>query len=180
MQPMGPNGRPIPRQTAWMVNQGCECPYRYGRIHVDPQQYPQWMLSLMQWIMPCCGLNEPSEWPNSCNLNLYNDGGMSVGWHGDDEQLFQGKFRDCRIISLSLGTTRSFELRLNWSDPSEASTFSVQLGDGDICTMEGMTQKHLQHRVPREEQASGPRINMTWRWIVKHTPRCPASRNRLR
>eukprot|EP00971_Amphidinium_carterae_P050705 998363-Amphidinium_carterae.1 len=26
-----------------------------------------------------------------------------VGWHADNEKLFQGKFRDCRIISLSLG-----------------------------------------------------------------------------
>merc|ERR1712060_943368 len=69
-------------------------------------------------VMPCCGSNHSSEWPNSCNLNLYTGGDMSVGWHADDEQLFQGKSRDCRILSLSLGATRSFDLRLNWPDAS--------------------------------------------------------------
>merc|ERR1719401_86438 len=44
--------------------------------------------------------------------------------------------------------------------------------------MEGMTQKHFQHRVPRESGVAGPRINLTWRWILKHTPRCPAGRLR--
>ena len=94
---------------------------------------------MMQIIMPICGLADPTQWPNSCNLNLYEavfeedldghgmkhpkiwyrwdwvhshrifswsldsldpshwkissqqDGGMSVGWHSDDESLFQGK-----------------------------------------------------------------------------------------
>merc|ERR1712113_677219 len=39
-----------------------------------------------------------------------------------------------------------------------------------LMTMEGMVQKHYQHRVPREEYIKGPRINLTWRWVVKHRP----------
>eukprot|EP00927_Polykrikos_kofoidii_P059418 TRINITY_DN54576_c0_g1_i1.p1 TRINITY_DN54576_c0_g1~~TRINITY_DN54576_c0_g1_i1.p1 ORF type:complete len:787 (+),score=133.67 TRINITY_DN54576_c0_g1_i1:158-2518(+) len=178
-QPTGPVG-PIPRNTAWMVGgKNCVCPYRYGRIEVKPQLYPAWMVSLLQWVMPCCGVNESKDWPTSCNLNLYTGGAMSVGWHADDEMLFQGRFRDCRIISLSLGVKRSFELRQNWPDPGAQSTFRVQLGDGDLCTMEGLCQKHFQHRVPREDFVAGPRINLTWRWIVRHTPSCPASRSPL-
>lgn len=173
IQPTGPNG-PIPRKTAWMVYFDCTCTYRYGRIEVQPQQYPQWMCTLMHWVMPCCGINEQKDWPNSCNLNLYEDGSTSVGWHADDEQLFQGKAQDCRIISLSLGATRSFELRRNWSDSVDDHTIRLQLSDGDLCTMEGMLQKHLQHRVPREDQVKAPRINLTWRWIVKHSLGCPA------
>ncbi|CAE7359206.1 unnamed protein product [Symbiodinium microadriaticum] len=163
IQPAGPNG-PIPRKTAWMVFFECDCAYRYGRIEVKPQQYPQWMCALMHWVMPCCGINEQKDWPNSCNLNLYESGGMSVGWHADDEQLFQGKQRDCRIISLSLGATRAFEVRSNWSELD--STVRLELGDGDLCTMEGLVQKHFQHRVPREDKVTGPRINLTWRWIA--------------
>ena len=30
------------------------------------------------------------DWPDSCNLNLYESGDHSVGWHSDDEFLFQG------------------------------------------------------------------------------------------
>ncbi|CAE7857513.1 Dhx36, partial [Symbiodinium necroappetens] len=57
IQPAGPNG-PIPRKTAWMVFFECDCAYRYDRIEVKPQQYPQWMCTLMHWVMPCCGINE--------------------------------------------------------------------------------------------------------------------------
>lgn len=177
-QPEGPNG-PIPRKTAWMVSPGgCSCTYRYGRIEVEAVPFPDWMLNLMATIMPMCGFTDRSLWPNSCNLNLYEDGGMSVGWHSDDESLFQGKFIDVRIISLSLGAKRKFELRANWPGEAERPLRSVMLADGDMMTMEGMTQKHFQHRVPKEGHVDGPRINLTWRWTVKHTPRCPMSRQR--
>lgn len=177
VQPEGPNG-PIPRKTAWMVGAGCECQYRYGRIEVSHIPYPPWMIALMQRTMPYFGLQDPSQWPNSCNLNLYDDGGMSVGWHSDDEKLFQGKNSDIQILSLSLGVKRKFELRANWPEEGERPLQVMMLGDGDLCTMEGMTQKHFQHRVPKEGNVQGPRINLTWRWVVMHTPQCPAKRMR--
>eukprot|EP00931_Biecheleriopsis_adriatica_P025489 TRINITY_DN15630_c0_g1_i2.p1 TRINITY_DN15630_c0_g1~~TRINITY_DN15630_c0_g1_i2.p1 ORF type:complete len:126 (+),score=26.61 TRINITY_DN15630_c0_g1_i2:104-481(+) len=121
--------------------------------------------------MPHCGLSE-NDMPDSCNLNLYEDGTKLVGWHADDEELFQGKQRDCRIISLSLGAPRKFELELNWPEGDEQLGVHQILGDGDLCTMEGMTQKHYMHRVPEEDKAVGPRINLTWRWIAKHQPAC--------
>mmetsp|Transcript_25394 Transcript_25394/g.73230 ORF Transcript_25394/g.73230 Transcript_25394/m.73230 type:complete len:598 (-) Transcript_25394:99-1892(-) len=178
-QPDVPGGA-LPRKTCWMVSAGCTCTYRYGGIEVTPQGFPPWMSELLGATMPLCGLKEPADWPNSCNLNLYEDGGMSVGWHADDERLFQGKFLDCRIISLSLGATRRFELRLNWPEEGERPLRQVLLSDGDLLTMEGMTQKHFQHRVPREENVHGPRINLTWRWVTRHGPRCPVERRRGR
>ncbi|CAE8626792.1 unnamed protein product, partial [Polarella glacialis] len=177
LQPEGRNG-PIPRKTAWMVRKGCECKYRYGGIEVEPAEYPPWMIELMTSLMPLCGLQQTTHWPDSCNMNLYEDGGMSVGWHSDDEKIFQGKFRDIAIISLSLGVTRKFELRSNWPGEREKRVHQVLLGDGDLMTMEGMTQKHFQHRVPKEDNITGPRINLTWRWVGKHTPQCPACRAR--
>merc|ERR1719499_1967643 len=98
-----------------MVAGQCRCPYRYGGLAVTPKTFPKWMLELMEECMPLCGLASQQTWPNCCNLNLYEDGGMSVGWHSDDEDLFQGKSQDCRIISLSLGQTRTFELQLTGS-----------------------------------------------------------------
>merc|ERR1712228_437108 len=107
------------------------CTYRYGGLEVSPQEYPMWMLRLLEEVMPLCGLSNSEEFPNSCNLNLYEGGGNSVGWHADDEALFQGKFSDCRIISLSLGAARTFELRLNWPEPGEVDTLTrLVLGDG--------------------------------------------------
>eukprot|EP00929_Paragymnodinium_shiwhaense_P098772 TRINITY_DN60261_c0_g1_i1.p1 TRINITY_DN60261_c0_g1~~TRINITY_DN60261_c0_g1_i1.p1 ORF type:complete len:638 (-),score=124.24 TRINITY_DN60261_c0_g1_i1:39-1952(-) len=173
-QPKDPrSGEPIPRKTSWMVSGKCSCTYRYGGVDVEPQQFPDWMRDIMKACMPLCGLEDEAKWPNSCNLNLYEGGSMSVGWHADDEKLFQGRYKDCLIISLSLGETRAFELRENdvGDEPEERSRVRLKLNSGDLCTMEGLTQKHYQHRVPKEK-LSGARINLTWRWVKKHRPDC--------
>eukprot|EP00927_Polykrikos_kofoidii_P028043 TRINITY_DN24544_c0_g1_i2.p1 TRINITY_DN24544_c0_g1~~TRINITY_DN24544_c0_g1_i2.p1 ORF type:complete len:978 (-),score=143.05 TRINITY_DN24544_c0_g1_i2:117-3050(-) len=177
MQPEGKLGV-MPRKTAWMVKEGCTCNYRYGGIEVEGKAFPPWMLDIMSKTLVYFGMSNPKDWPNACNLNLYEDGGHSVGWHSDDERLFQGKFQDVRILSLSLGSKRKFEIRANWPGESEKPFRTVFLDNGDLCTMEGMTQKHYQHRVPKEGNVQGPRINLTWRWTIKHTPRCPTGRMR--
>lgn len=174
--PLDPrSGEPIPRKTAWMVMSSCTCTYRYGGVDVSPQKYPPWMYELMEAYMPLCGLTERDQWPDSCNLNWYKDGSMSVGWHADDEKLFQGRQKDIRIISVSLGHTRTFELRLDdlESENGSREKHVIRLSNGDLCTMEGLAQKYYQHRVPKE-QATGPRINLTWRWVKQHKADCPA------
>jgi len=161
-----------------MTNRSCNCTYRYGGIEVQPQEFPPFMIELLRFVMPLCGITDEKDWPNSCNLNLYEDGGMSVGWHSDDEQLFQGKFQDISIISLSFGQTRQFELRKIFPDYDAGESLDpiqIYLNSGDLMTMEGMTQKHFLHRVPKE-RCEGPRINLTWRWVVKHQAKCPATR----
>jgi hypothetical protein len=107
---------------------------------------------------------------------------MSVGWHADDEPLFKGKVEDCRIISVSFGHCRTFELRSRdiETDDDARTKYIMRLSNGDVCTMEGLTQKYYQHRVPKEK-TTGPRINLTWRWVKKrpgHLP--PASEARAR
>lgn len=174
-QPLSPLG-PIPRKTAWMVSQGCSCSYRYGRVEVEPCTFLPWMGEVMQTVMPLCGLWDPALWPNACNLNVYQDQNMCVGWHSDDEPLFQGRFRDCLIVSLSLGATRAFEVRLNFPGDGEQSKWRLPINNGDLMTMEGLFQKHYKHRVPKESRPCGPRINLTWRWIKQHTPECQAAK----
>mmetsp|Transcript_53431 Transcript_53431/g.98819 ORF Transcript_53431/g.98819 Transcript_53431/m.98819 type:complete len:600 (-) Transcript_53431:86-1885(-) len=167
------SSEPIPRKTAWMVEGECSCTYRYGGVDVNAQRFPAWMIEIMELYMPLCGLSDRQSWPNSCNLNLYQDGAMSVGWHADDEKLFEGKKTDIRIISLSLGCTRSFDLRLSKSGLDEGrARCTMQLCSGDLCTMEGLTQRHYQHRVPKEDVAAA-RLNLTWRWVTCHLNTCP-------
>lgn len=175
IQPEDPrSGEPIPRKTAWMVKPGYTCTYRYGGIDVAPQEFPPWILEIMQMYMPLCGLADREAWPDSCNLNLYEDGSMSVGWHADDERLFQGRTDDIRIISVSLGQTRTFELRTQGIEEDGArAKCAMKLSNGDMCTMEGLTQKHYHHRVPKEATSDGPRINFTWRWIKQYRPGIP-------
>lgn len=161
------SGEPLPRSTAWMTAAGCSCTYKYGGVTVSPTEFPPWMMEVMRAFMPLCGLTEPELWPNSCNLNMYSNGQMSVGWHADDEAIFKGKIEDARIISVSLGAERTFELRQSSADQEEGvrDKYVMNLGNGDVCTMEGLTQKYYQHRVPKEK-ASGPRINFTDRKSV--------------
>lgn len=163
--------RGMPRNTAWMVQDGCSCCYEYSRHRIEPAVFPPWLLEFMERVMPLCGLSERHQWPNCCNLNLYETGSESAQWHSDDEKLFATKDNSFCIISLSLGATCTFEIKESWAG---APTASVALRDGDILTMEGQMQKHFKHRVPKE-QAEGPRINLTWRWISTHQASCVAS-----
>jgi len=176
-QPENVFGKLVPRQTAWMTKRGCKCTYRYGGIEVEAQEFPPFMMELLRASMHYCGITNERDWPDSCNLNYYEDGGASVGWHADDESLFQGKHQDIRIVSLSFGQSRTFELRRNWPEGDELGVERIVLSNGDLMTMEGMTQKHFQHRVPKE-RCEGPRINLTWRWVRKHHPKCPLAGNR--
>lgn len=156
----------LPRLTAWLTLQGCRCEYEYAGLRFPPVAMPEWFLEITEQVARACGLK---ECPNSCNLNLYQTGADNVSWHCDDEPLFDATGRDALIVSLSLGATRSFQLRPK-DDPFEETL--LYLEDGDLCTMEGLCQKHYRHRVPPEEDVTEPRINLTWRWIVQHDPGC--------
>eukprot|EP00929_Paragymnodinium_shiwhaense_P021102 TRINITY_DN13852_c0_g1_i1.p1 TRINITY_DN13852_c0_g1~~TRINITY_DN13852_c0_g1_i1.p1 ORF type:complete len:324 (-),score=41.41 TRINITY_DN13852_c0_g1_i1:169-1140(-) len=169
LQPSGRWG-PLPLKTAWMTKPPCNCIYGYGGAKVPPAAYPDWMYDLMAVCMPLCGISRRDDWPNSANLNMYVDGQHSVGWHADNETLFQGKAQDCCIISLSMGQTRLFELKCG------RIMHKLELADGDLCTMEGMTQKHFQHRVGKQNGKDiKTRLNITWRWVVLHDKQCSCS-----
>eukprot|EP00811_Abedinium_folium_P000426 NODE_10390_length_1355_cov_10.056189.p2 GENE.NODE_10390_length_1355_cov_10.056189~~NODE_10390_length_1355_cov_10.056189.p2 ORF type:complete len:210 (-),score=37.53 NODE_10390_length_1355_cov_10.056189:193-822(-) len=147
----------------------CTCEYGYGGFRFAPSLLAPWLVEITQSVCRACGLK---ELPNACNANLYMDGTQAVGWHADDEALFDALNRDVLIISLSLGVSRHFELRAK-DDPTLLT--ELLLENGDLCMMEGLVQKHYCHRVMPEPHITGPRINLTWRWIVKHWPTCPKS-----
>eukprot|EP00927_Polykrikos_kofoidii_P005354 TRINITY_DN12120_c0_g1_i1.p1 TRINITY_DN12120_c0_g1~~TRINITY_DN12120_c0_g1_i1.p1 ORF type:complete len:557 (+),score=103.13 TRINITY_DN12120_c0_g1_i1:139-1671(+) len=179
----------ISRGTKWMVRKGCRCPYWYGGAMVRPAVFPAWMYRLMEVFMPICGLPIAETWPNSCNINCYSDGSDALDWHADDEPMFGGWDGDCRIISLSLGAERTFEVRraADSGDVAGASgccgsaddgglgsaeSCRLRLRSGDLCTMEGHTQRRYVHRVPKASKTmSRVRVNITWRWVVNHHKR---------
>jgi len=160
----------LPRSTAWLTGEACKCKYEYGKVKVDPQKMAPWFQEITDRVSRECGLVTR---PNSCNANYYENGMQAVGWHSDDERLFNAVHQDSLILSLSLGATRSFELAAK-DKPMEI--IKIPLANGDLCTMEGLCQKHYRHRVPRQKALRGPRINLTWRWVLKHDPGCPCGR----
>ena len=122
--------------------------------------------------------------PDAVNINLYEDGSQMVGWHSDDEPLFDSD--DVRIYSLTFGSGRDFQLvrkdlrqsqygkykRPITPDPKDIVT--VNLADGDLLGMAGLTQRHYDHQISKSIDGPGPRINLTWRYIRKHCTGCTA------
>lgn len=134
---------------------------------------------------------------NSVNLNYYPMGG-GVGYHADDEFLFDGLNQSILIVSLSLCARnhevgghdgeRIFQVKRKRRNIDtdkgevrcvEGGTISeITLHHGDIMTMEGMFQKCYLHSVwPGDDvenvhidydRCHGQRINLTWRTIVRH------------
>lgn len=181
----------VTRSTAWCVRRGCCCRYVYGDVSVEPQPRPAWLADVEARVLgEGCGL-DPSEWPNGVNMNLYENEDQNVGWHSDDEGLFRGCEQDCRIISASWGESRKFEVALKdfqheSGRPSiyKESIRSITLEAGDLCSMEGLFQRHYSHQIAKGPSAfeqippSLKRINLTWRYIVQHKPYCPMSKQR--
>lgn len=152
----------VPRQVIWYVSEDCaDVPYRYSGLEFPAVVYPDFMLEIRKELCKVCGIPE-DDFPNSCNVNIYQDGSNEVGWHSDDEVMFQGLSGDTRILSLSLGAARDFSWRLQGTTETLGT---VSLGDGDVATMEGLFQKHYKHAVPACKQPCGQRINLTFRWI---------------
>lgn len=93
-------------------------------------------------------------------LNRYRNGNDSVAWHGDRDGS-----QDARLVvgSLSLGATRTFQLRPKKESGLRHDPVSVEVAHGDLIVMRGDTQLYWEHRVPRDPRVVGERLNVTFR-----------------
>jgi len=183
-------GQELLRKTAWYVWPPCQCAYDYADTHQEIISDPSMCAAIEKVtarVVEVCGVQRHP--PNSVNMNFYPPGG-GVGFHSDDEPLFDGLARETTIISLSLAAggegcagSRWFEVRLK--KPSKSEVRAMELQHGDLITMEGFFQRHYLHSAwPGDRldlleapgrSAFGERINLTWRWIVQHGRDCPAA-----
>ncbi len=155
----------IPRSTCWITSHGCTCPYKYGRgVKVLAHAMPKWMYVLMGILEAATGLTLELD---SCNVNRYDSGRQSCGWHSDNENLFRGDPNGINILSFSLGVTRKFELQHKITE----RIWGIDIEDGDLVWMGGYTQAFYKHRVPPSTQ-EGDRINLTFRSIMRHEDLC--------
>ena len=136
-----------PRLTAWYGDEGKTYVYSGIRNHPLP-----WTPLLLALKAKAEGFAESAF--NSVLLNYYRDGGDSVGWHADNEPELGGR---PVIASLSLGATRTFELRRR----TTGKVAKLPLTSGSILVMRGTTQHNWVHRVPKEP-GSASRINLTF------------------
>merc|ERR1712046_223775 len=122
----------VTRSTCWWVRGRCKCGYSYGNACVQRSDvartnlFSDIMEELTELVFETLCPDLPEErYPNSANVNLYEHGLQSVGWHADDERLFRGISEDCPIVSLSLGAQREFWLALQGKKKSRPKKQSI-------------------------------------------------------
>ncbi len=145
----------MPRQMAWVADDDLR--YRYSGVDMPPQIWPAELNRLRRQLEHCL-----QESFNGVLLNHYRDGRDSMGWHADDEtELGPAPV----IASISLGARRRFHFRPR--QPARAGGMRLDLEHGSLLLMQGATQQHWRHQLPKTRQAVGPRINATFRRILR-------------
>ena len=141
-----------PRLSAWYGVEGAR--YRYSGETYEPLPFTPLLDQVRE------GAEEAAGAPfNSVLVNAYRDGSDSMGWHSDDEPELG---RRPVIASVSLGATRRFRLR---DRRKQHEPVALDLAHGSLLVMDGETQSHWQHAVPRTRREVGLRLNLTFRRI---------------
>ncbi len=99
---------------------------------------------------------------NAVLLNLYRNGKDGVGWHSD-KTLSSNKNMD--IASVTFGETRMFRLRHKYR--KEIPQLEIPLHHGTFLLMAGATNSFWQHQVPKTARDVLPRINLTFRRVMR-------------
>lgn len=144
-----------PRLSAWYGDTGSG--YSYSGVVLQPHPWTPTLARIKSDVERATGCRF-----NSVLLNFYRDENDSVGWHSDAEPEL-GK--SPVIASLSFGETRTFRLRHRTR--KDQKPVALDLTDGSLLLMAGTTQRCWQHAVMKEREPRGPRINLTFRTIVK-------------
>ncbi len=139
----------VPRSEVWVADR----PYTYSGRTYQPHPWTPALLEVKKDVERLA-----SSAFNSVLLNLYQNGNDSVGWHADDEPEMS---HDHPIASVSLGATRSFQLR-----KGKGPVQTIELAHGSLLLMEAGMQREWKHQVPKTKKLCEPRINLTFRWMV--------------
>jgi len=141
------------RKVAWYADTNFE--YTYSNRTKEALPWTAELLQLKQLTEQRTG-----ETFNSCLLNLYHSGEEGMAWHSDGEKDLK---KNGAIGSLSFGAERKFSFK----HKQTAEKVTMLLEHGSLLVMKGSTQTHWLHRLPPTKTISRPRINLTFRTIVK-------------
>jgi alkylated DNA repair dioxygenase AlkB len=144
-----------PRLTAWYGDP--DTPYSYSGIRLEPLTWTATLKAIKTDVEEVANSRF-----NSVLINLYRDQHDSVGWHSDDEPELG---HNPVIASLSLGETRIFKLKHKTN--KQEKRLAVDLTHGGLLLMAGPTQNCWHHAVDKESVPKQPRINLTFRSILK-------------
>lgn len=141
------------RKVAWYGDQSF--PYTYSNHTKHALPWTDQLKHLKELVEQKTG-----ESYNSCLLNLYHNGSEGMAWHSDGEKDLK---KDGAIASMSFGAERKFAFKHKES----RETVALHLEHGSLLVMAGTCQTHWLHRLPPTKKIHTPRINLTFRMIVK-------------
>jgi alkylated DNA repair dioxygenase AlkB len=146
---------PQPRLIAWHGDVGMN--YTYSGINLSPLPWTRALLDIKKRVEAVARTDF-----NSVLLNYYRDHRDSMGLHSDDEP----ELGETPILaSLSLGEERTFILK-HKSDKA-LKPVRLKLASGSLLLMKGDTQHHWKHGIEKEARPCGPRVNLTFRRILR-------------
>ena len=92
--------------------------------------------------------------------NYYRDGQDSMGWHRDNEPVLG---QNPKIASLTFGASRSFQMR---PYTEKEPKLKIELSHVSLLLMQGESQHHWEHQLPKTKKVIQPRINLTFRRLL--------------
>ena len=141
------------RKIAWFGDKEFEYTYS-GRT----KRALKWTLELLELKKKTEELT--GETFNSCLLNLYHDGSEGMAYHSDGEKDLK---KNGAIASLTFGAERKFSFK----HKTTKEKVELILEHGSLLVMKDQTQTHWLHRLPPTKKVNSPRINLTFRTIVR-------------
>lgn len=149
-----------PRRTYWIS----AFPYRYSGVTHGPSPWSDAVVALRALVERAVFGASAGQYDGAL-LNLYRDGGDSIGFHADNEpEIAPGS----PIASVSLGATRTFVLKPRSRKVGAlAPEFALPLTHGSCVVMRGATQAEFRHAVPAEPGVTAARVNLTFRQYVR-------------
>jgi alkylated DNA repair dioxygenase AlkB len=140
---------PVPRMEVWVADHA----YTYSHRTYQPISWTPTLLTVKAKVEAAAGGKF-----NSVLVNRYENEKDSVGWHADNEPEMS---HEHPIASLSLGATRCFEMR-----KGRGPVQTIELEHGSLLVMGPGMQREWRHQVPKAKNPCGPRVNLTFRWMI--------------
>ena len=136
----------------WMYDREVDVPRLVAHFQEAP--FPPVLESIRERIEPLCGVDI-----ETIGLNFYRDERDSVAWH-NDRIVEYGTAPTIALVSF--GSTRRMMLRTKPSAPKRRS-LDIDLEPGSLLLMQGASQLHWEHSIPKERRPHGPRISIALR-----------------
>ncbi|XP_065122881.2 DNA oxidative demethylase ALKBH2 isoform X1 [Paramisgurnus dabryanus] len=151
----------VPRKQATYGDEGLT--YSFSGVHLLARPWTPTLIHIRDAVTKATGHTF-----NFVLINRYKDGDDHIGEHRDDERELDPA---CPIASVSLGAARDFIFRHKDARTGPAKhqiePVKLELAHGSVLLMNYPTNKFWYHSLPVRKKVKTPRINLTFRRIIK-------------